>query len=282
MPPAHLQRLYYPKATYSQWIPILLMKTMGYSSLFAVFISMVMYWYNNKKQLRRLGYNQKDDSPCTVSKRNNRLSHLRRTSSTFSNLSNIKRRVGRGENFTSSSTRPASPLSVWSTKILSTTNLINSMIKKKKMTISLKNTILWNPSKDIDTPNHAFHENTVSLLVKLAQLYDIYAIAHITSDQEHEQIHHLLSNVNFSSPSKVFYCHSEDAKLSIIQHIRPTIHVEGGWEQDNGQYILDKLEKNRVERVIWITSLAHDKPSYNITESSHHILNTSIAKQVGF
>lgn len=129
---------------------------------------------------------------------------------------------------------------------------------------------------------HAFHENTVLLLNQLVQLYDIYVMIHITSDQERHQIHQLLNNANLLiDPRKVLYCSSEQGKLHLIKHIQPAIHVEGGWELDDGSLIMEQLAAS-VEQKIWISKknvqIDHDES----IEYADNILKTCLAKQAGF
>lgn len=109
---------------------------------------------------------------------------------------------------------------------------------------------MWNPSSDFNTPNHAFHENTVTLLNKLTHIYDIYVIIQLNSDQERHQITQLLNNANILLDSrKILYCSTEQGKLHLIRHIQPQIHVEGGCESDDGSFIINGLN---VEQKIWI------------------------------
>lgn len=118
------------------------------------------------------------------------------------------------------------------------------------------------------------------LLNKLAQVYDIYVIIHLNTDQERLQIQQLLTNANLLlDDRKIVYCGSEQGKVHVIQHIQPTIHVEGGCEQDNGIYIVEHLE---VERIIWVLPFGQQQQDQKNIEFTDHILHTSIAKQVGF
>ncbi|KAF9432196.1 hypothetical protein BGZ76_011138 [Entomortierella beljakovae] len=47
---------------------------------------------------------------------------------------------------------------------------------RKVMTISLKNTIVWNPSPDPTTPNYGFVEGVIPLLFHLAENYNLHLI----------------------------------------------------------------------------------------------------------
>ncbi|KAL9543283.1 hypothetical protein PS6_009374 [Mucor atramentarius] len=286
---------------------------MGYSSFATAIVSIVVYWYKKQlacQQKQERTSNEKgavtlDEDQLHMNPRkrlhittNNNALMMKRSSSTFTNLSNQKRQL-----FTpppsplslpsaspisptsTTSSRSTSPLGSWSSRLLD--GVISNIRGKKKLTISLKNTILWNPSRDVNNPNHAFHENTVSLLNKLAQLYDIYVIIHMNSNEERNQIHQLLVNANLLNPlvieeCKVLWCSSEKGKLHLIKHINPSIHIEGGWENDNGREIIENLQ---VERMIWIGHQQKAVPM-NTTktnvEIAVQILYTSVAKQVGF
>lgn len=139
---------------------------------------------------------------------------------------------------------------------------------------------MWNPSRDVNTPNHAFHENTVLLLNKLAQVYDIYVMIQMSNEMERHQIQQLLNNANLVMDSrKILYCSTEQGKLHLIKHIQPSVHVEGGSELDDGQFIIDELKHSNIEQRIWITSNQSKDSSLQCVDN---ILKTSIAKQVGF
>jgi hypothetical protein len=107
----------------------------------------------------------------------------------------------------------------------------------------------------------------------------------MNSEQEHHQIHQLLNNANLLiDPRKILYCSSEQGKLHLIKHIQPAIHVEGGWEMDDGSFIVEQLA-GLVEQKIWIqknnTATAYANNEQGI-EFANNILRTCIAKQVGF
>ncbi|CAO3639913.1 unnamed protein product [Mucor fragilis] len=311
--PLQLQRLVHQSNKINpQWLPVLLLRIMGYSSFATAIVSIAVYWYKKQlayQQQQQRTSNQKDtvildEDQLHMNPRkklhittNKNALMMKRSSSTFTNLSNQNRQLftpppsplslpsASPTSATSiASSRSASPLGSWSSRLLD--GVISNIRGKKKLTISLKNTILWNPSRDVNNPNHAFHENTVSLLNKLAQVYDIYVITHMNSNEERHQIHQLLVNANLLSPlvideCKVLWCSSEQGKLHVINHINPSIHIEGGWEDDNGRNIIENLQ---VERMIWIghqqKAIPMNSTKMNV-EVADQILNTSIAKQVG-
>ncbi|KAL9537433.1 hypothetical protein MBANPS3_011782 [Mucor bainieri] len=312
--PLQLQRLVHQSNKINpQWLPVLLLRIMGYSSFATAIVSIAVYWY--KKQLAYQQQQQptsnendtvtldEDQLHMNPRKRlqittNKNALMMKRSSSTFTNLSNQNRQLftpppsplslpsASPTSATSiASSRSTSPLGSWSSRLLD--GVISNIRGKKKLTISLKNTILWNPSRDVNNPNHAFHENTVSLLNKLAQVYDLYVIIHMNSNEERHQIHQLLVNANLLNPlvideCKVLWCSSEQGKIHVINHISPYVHIEGGWENDNGRNIIENLQ---VERMIWIghqggaVSMSSTKANVEIADQ---ILYTSIAKQVGF
>ncbi|KAI7897325.1 uncharacterized protein EV154DRAFT_489696 [Mucor mucedo] len=157
---------------------------------------------------------------------------------------------------------------------------------KKKMTISLKNTVLWNPSPDVNTPMYAFQENSIQILTRLSCLYDIYVIVHVNSEEEKGDIQRLLENASSTDGlfvdgvdnRKIIFCSEEEGKIHIIRHIEPHMHVEGGWEKDDGEDIIQKL-KPFVSKLIWIQK-RKDAPSHPNVELADLLMHTSIAQQV--
>ncbi|KAG0746850.1 hypothetical protein G6F62_001617 [Rhizopus arrhizus] len=163
------------------------------------------------------------------------------------------------------------------------------------MTISLKNTVLWNPSSDVSM--YAFHEKSLQLLERLSYLYEIYLIIHVNSEEERNHIQTLLENSqgNIFAKSggcidyrKIIYCSEEEGKMHIIRHIESSVHIEGGWEQDDGEEIVKKL-KPFMNKIIWIItkarkdSLKHEETrgglGHNI-ELVEKLLDTSVAREV--
>ncbi|CAG8438274.1 3698_t:CDS:2 [Scutellospora calospora] len=130
----------------------------------------------------------------------------------------------------------------------------NVMIPKKKtISISMKNTLLWNPSPDPDNPNHAFFENIIPFLNRLSQLYVIYLVCPVSSIQEKEQILTLLRNAQqFSNDvideRRVLFCETEEGKIHIIRHLETNVHVEGGM---NGEECVEMV-RSFVDNVIWL------------------------------
>ncbi|ORZ25580.1 hypothetical protein BCR42DRAFT_431232 [Absidia repens] len=147
---------------------------------------------------------------------------------------------------------------------------ISELKQKKKLTISLKNTILWNPSQDITVTNHAFVESAILLLSRLCKKYEVYLIIHTNNDDEHNQIQHLLAPIIGSlsialsssstkttpllNKSRIIYCQDEMTKIQIVQSsLCPAIHVEGGCELTDGGNIIRGLQSS-VDKIVWVTT----------------------------
>lgn len=144
---------------------------------------------------------------------------------------------------------------------------------------------------------YAFQENSIQILTRLSYLYDIYVIVHVNSEEEKENIQNMLENASssdglFTDSSvdnrKIIFCSNEEGKVHIIRHIEPFIHVEGGWEKDDGEDIVQKL-KPFVSKIIWIlTRRRRDSftPEKNNNlvgkniELNDSLIKTSIAHEV--
>lgn len=134
------------------------------------------------------------------------------------------------------------------------------------------------------------------LLNRLSQLYDVYVIIHINSEEEKAQIHQLLKNANILNQSnqgsiderKVLYCSSEEGKAHIIKHLEPSIHIEGGWEKDDGHILVQSLyEAPSVQHIVWVVSnqirpFHEGSVDGSIIELADKMINSTLAKQVGF
>ncbi|KAI8878686.1 hypothetical protein K501DRAFT_195232 [Backusella circina FSU 941] len=167
------------------------------------------------------------------------------------------------------------------------------------MTISLKNTILWNPSKDIQSPNHAFNENTVLLLSRLAQAYEVHLVSHTNTSAEKKQICGLLRNAHIDSSKnlqesmvdQVHYCRTEQDKIQLMKRLRPSIHVEGGWEMEDGHSIIGQILNGigSVNKLVWVVSNLKRKLHYqdefseaDALEFTDNITHSSLARELGF
>ncbi|KAG0245394.1 hypothetical protein BGW41_000021 [Actinomortierella wolfii] len=73
---------------------------------------------------------------------------------------------------------------------------------RKVMTISIKNTIVWNPSPDPTTPNYGFVEGVVPLLFHLAENYNLHLILLCPSTATTQQQQSSSSSLSSSSRSQ--------------------------------------------------------------------------------
>ncbi|KAF9421327.1 hypothetical protein BGZ94_008865 [Podila epigama] len=135
---------------------------------------------------------------------------------------------------------------------------------RKVMTISLKNTIVWNPSPDPTTPNYGFVEGTLPLLFYLAENYNLHLILlcpppqqlqtrgkereltiqeqdemkqqqQLGQEREREQILTMLRNAGLISsgggpklidPRQLLICETEEGVGHVVRHLESQIHVE--------------------------------------------------------
>ncbi|CAO3653235.1 unnamed protein product [Cunninghamella echinulata] len=163
-------------------------------------------------------------------------------------------------------------------------------------------TVLWNPSSDVTSPNHAFHEHGHKLLSELVKQHDVYIITHVNNEEQKEHMEHLLENANINQldPRKVLFCSTEEGKIHLVRHLEPQIHIEGGWEEDDGEDIIRKL-RPFIPKLIWVITKRR-RSSFNTSstkkqlplkledqgilgpnvELTDHLLDTSFAKELGF
>ncbi|KAI8977127.1 hypothetical protein BDF20DRAFT_913498 [Mycotypha africana] len=131
---------------------------------------------------------------------------------------------------------------------------------KKKIVISMKNTLLWNPSSDINAPNYAFKENAINLIQKLSTSHHLYLLMHYNSTEEYAQIQHIFDNnatINCAvQKDNILFCASVADKLNFLDRIRPDIYVEGDTgHKDGSETIWILLQENHIDvvpKVIWI------------------------------
>ncbi|CAO3607947.1 unnamed protein product [Cunninghamella echinulata] len=284
------------KISLSKVIPSWLLRIVGLSSLAIALMNILLLCW--RKPAPKQKFIKSPPSPNQLSCI--QTSGLKRTTSS---LADIQR-----NNYTRSPSPTSSPSPLRSPSRLSnswTPKFIDNMLsltKKKRMTISLKNTILWNPSQDVNSPNHAFHENAIQLLYQLCQRYDIYLLIHITSQEEQDQIDDLLQQSIIKNQmmlmldrSRIIYCQTEQEKQDIIQHqLCPAIHIEGGWELDDGEDLIRQL-RSSIQQVVWVITRRR-RTSFNKenikqkdqdiladnVELTDSILDTSFAHDIGF
>ncbi|KAG0021047.1 hypothetical protein BGZ82_011441 [Podila clonocystis] len=131
---------------------------------------------------------------------------------------------------------------------------------RKVMTISLKNTIVWNPSPDPTTPNYGFVEGAIPLLFHLAETYNLHLILlcpplhragkereltfqeqdeikqqqQLGQEREREQILAMLRNAGLISasgpklidPRQLLICETEEGVSHVVRHLESQVHVE--------------------------------------------------------
>ncbi|TPX47634.1 hypothetical protein SeMB42_g00418 [Synchytrium endobioticum] len=122
---------------------------------------------------------------------------------------------------------------------------------RRLVTISAKNIIFWNPSKDPEHPNYAFLEGAIPTLSSILQSdhYDIHIIIVVESDLEVSQITNLMNSSGLAAAGldsrRVLFCATEEGKSHIIRHIEPAIHI------DSNDDVISRLAPfvNRIVRV---------------------------------
>ncbi|KAG0270791.1 hypothetical protein BGZ95_001518 [Linnemannia exigua] len=157
----------------------------AYTTLACSLVSLGVYVYRQQQQKgaggnssssRRRSNNTREGSSNGAS-----LDHDGRPS-----LDNNGAATGSRQDGTRSTEPQASSLSRLGSKIARTVKR-----NRKVMTISLKNTIVWNPSPDPTTPNYGFVEGAIPLLFHLAETYNLHLIllcpALPSTAQQHSQ-----------------------------------------------------------------------------------------------
>ncbi|CAJ0642134.1 11447_t:CDS:2 [Entrophospora sp. SA101] len=139
-------------------------------------------------------------------------------------------------------------------------------IRKHRLSISMKNTLLKkllststslpsssSSTSDTNTSVYVFLENAVSFLQLICKRYDVYLVCPISNEQEKHQIISLLSNENLFSTKvidkrKVIFCETEEGKVHIIRHIKASVHIESGLNNED----VVGLVRSFVDNVIWV------------------------------
>ncbi|CAG8667933.1 5334_t:CDS:2, partial [Paraglomus occultum] len=126
---------------------------------------------------------------------------------------------------------------------------------KRLMSISMKDTILWNPSRDPQRPNYAFIESVLPFLYQISNYYVITLITPVSTPEERAAIISLLRNARLFvegviDERRVLFCESEVGKVHIIKHIGASVHVEGATGMV-GENIIEDV-RTFVGKVVWI------------------------------
>ncbi|KAI8333433.1 hypothetical protein BC941DRAFT_434697 [Chlamydoabsidia padenii] len=289
----------------SRLLPIWLLRMVGYSSLAITLINFVILLCRRSPPTRQT---IKTTSPFTIDSYQDepvQQKSLRRTSSSLADIYYDKSPPVSRSSPSPPYTRTLSPQQKhrWGSRLVDNVLAATSVLKKKKrLTISLKNTILWNPSQDVNVSNHAFHENAIPLLTRLCQRYEVFLLIHTNNEDDHHQIQRLLSPVispttqpPLLDKSRLIYCQDEMAKVDLIKNVLcPTIHVEGGWELDDGEDIVRSLHSSSVSKLVWVITRRR-RTSFNkeniksqdqdllldTVELTDSLLDTSLAREAG-
>jgi hypothetical protein len=118
----------------------------------------------------------------------------------------------------------------------------------------------------------------------------------MNSPQEKDQIDEMLTNsgiFRYIDRRKLLYCETEEGKIHMIRHLEPAVHIEGGWEQDDGEDIVRKI-RTFVGKVVWVitrrrrSSFGKDSvkegdegiigPNVEITEK---LIESTVAREAG-
>ncbi|KAI9098054.1 hypothetical protein DFS34DRAFT_619458 [Phlyctochytrium arcticum] len=151
------------------------------------------------------------------------------------------------------------------------TSALRNWSGKRRITVSMKDIVLWNPSPDPTNPNHAFRESALPFLHMLVSQShnEVYLLMVVNSDEEEVQIVSLLESSGLFNSGldsrRVLFCSTEEGKGHMIRHIEPLVHV------DNCDVVIQKLVQHvgHVVRVRKRVSLKqHRSPSIHSRTSS--------------
>ncbi|CAG8625736.1 5871_t:CDS:2 [Paraglomus brasilianum] len=143
---------------------------------------------------------------------------------------------------------------------------------KRHMSISMKDTILWNPSRDPRKPNYAFIESVLPFLHKISNYYTITLITPVSTPEERVAIISLLRHAGLFEgvidERRVLFCETEVGKVHIIKHIGASVHVE-----DSDTALFNMLSFYWIlylaSALIWTTAQARPRSSHNIVKREH-------------
>ncbi|KAI8060018.1 hypothetical protein BC940DRAFT_312970 [Gongronella butleri] len=154
-------------------------------------------------------------------------------------------------------------------------------MKRRRVTLSLKNTVLWNPSNDMENSVHAFKSDALTFLKALVRQHEVYIVAQVNNDEEREQLAALLEETPLEGfdPRKIVWCEKEEGKVHLVRHLESQIHIEGGWEQDDGEDVVRQL-KPFVPKIIWVQKQSRHVPLGASVEMVQDVVDTSFAKDV--
>ncbi|ORX54613.1 hypothetical protein DM01DRAFT_1335749 [Hesseltinella vesiculosa] len=154
-------------------------------------------------------------------------------------------------------------------------------MKRRRVTLSLKNTVLWNPSTDLDNGLYAFKPEALGFLKALVQHHEVYLVIQVNNNEEQQQIQHLLQQNHLQGfdERKILFCQKEQGKIHLVRHLEAQIHIEGGWEQDDGEEIVRQL-KPFVPKIIWVQKHQRQVALGASVESVQNVTDTSFSKDL--
>ncbi|KAG0294295.1 hypothetical protein BGZ96_001446 [Linnemannia gamsii] len=164
----------------------------AYTTLACTLVSLGVYVYRQQQQKgagNSSSRRSNNNSNGTVDSRDR---HSSLDQNGRPSLDNNSTAAGSGHDGTRSSEPQTSSLSRLGSKIARTVKR-----NRKVMTISLKNTIVWNPSPDPTTPNYGFVEGAIPLLFHLAETYNLHLILlcpPLPATASHQQPHSQQAN----------------------------------------------------------------------------------------
>ncbi|GJJ75327.1 hypothetical protein EMPS_07685 [Entomortierella parvispora] len=161
----------------------------AYATLACGIVSVGLYLYKQQQKSAHTGNNGAS----------------RRRSSDQSRTEGQDQRSGAGQNDGFATEAQASSLSRLGSKIARTVKR-----NRRVMTISLKNTILWNPSPDPTAPNYGFVEGAIPLLFHLAENYNLHLILLCPPLQQLQQQHQQQEHQNNNDRAKVLTVQEQD------------------------------------------------------------------------
>lgn len=127
----------------------------------------------------------------------------------------------------------------------------------------------------------------------------MHLVTHTNTSAEKKQIRGLLRNAHIdrsenlreSMVKQVHYCTTEQNKMELLRRLKPSIHIEGGWEMEDGYSIVGQILNgiSSVNKLIWVVSnqkrelYYHDESSEADTlEFTDNITHSSLARDICF
>ncbi len=115
---------------------------------------------------------------------------------------------------------------------------------KREITINTQ-ILFWNPSKQTKNANLiGFKEHSIKTIEQLASTDNIYLVSLVSSEQEKERIHKLLTRNTKLDVRRFLYCSTEQGYAAILKHISPHLHLDCD---------LNRLEQLQfIDQTVWV------------------------------